>query len=100
MPTRAGDYSFRFFGTIRGQAYDQTFKSGEETFDAPKNPADVSFPAKDPTLGELAARVDQMGDDGEEAAGGSDSTGKLGLGLAVAALALAVVALVRKSRAA
>jgi hypothetical protein len=100
MPTRAGDYSFRFFGTIRGEAYDQTFESGEETFDSPKNPADVSFPAKDPTVGELAARVDQIGGDGEEAAGGSDSTGMLGLGVAVAALALAVVALVKKNRAA
>jgi hypothetical protein len=100
MPTRPGDYSFRFFGTIRGAAYDQTFKSGEETFDAPRNPADVSFPAKDPTVGELAARVDQIGGDDESSGGSSDSTGKLALGLAVAALALAVVALVKKNRAA
>ena len=100
MPTRPGDYSFRFFGTIRGAAYDQTFKSGEETFDAPKNPADVSFPAKDPTVGELAARVDQIGGDGEDAGSSSDSTGRLGLGLAAAALGLAVFAVIKKNRAA
>lgn len=99
MPTRPGDYSFRFFGTIKGQPYDQTYKSGEETFDAPKNPADVSFPAKDPTVGELAARVDQIGGDDEEAGSSSDSTGKLGFGLAVAAFARAVVALVKSGAA-
>jgi hypothetical protein len=99
MPTRPGDYSFHFFGTIKGQPYDQTFQSGEETFDAPKNPADVSFPAKDPTAGELAARVEQLsGDDGGSSS--SDNTGKIGLALAVLALALAVGALVRKNKAA
>jgi hypothetical protein len=101
MPTRPGDYSFRFFGTIKGQAYDQTFKSGPETFESPKSPADVSFPAKDPTVGELAARVDQIGGDGDGAADtSSDSGSRLGLGLSIAALALAVVALVRKNKAA
>lgn len=99
MPTRAGDYSFHFFGTVKGQPYDQTFQSGEETFDAPKNPADVSFPAKDPTAGELAARIAQLsGDDGGSSS--SDNTGKIGLALAVVALALAIGALVRKNKAA
>jgi len=99
MPTRAGDYSFHFFGTIKGQPYDQTFQSGEETFDAPKSPADVSFPAKDPTAGELAARIEQLsGDNGGSSS--SDNTGKIGLALAVVALALAIGALVRKNKAA
>ncbi len=102
MPTRSGNYSFRFFGTVKGEAYDQTYTSGEETFDAPKNPAEVSFPAKDPTVGELAARVEQLGgaDGGDTSTSSSDSAGKLGLGLAVAALALAVFALVKKNKAA
>ena len=100
MPTRAGDYSFRFFGTIRGQAYDQTFQSGEETFDAPRNPADVSFPAKDPTVGELATRVEQLSSDSGDAAGGSDSTGMIGIGLGALALIVALAALMKKSKAA
>jgi hypothetical protein len=99
MPTRPGDYSFHFFGTIKGQPYDQTFKSGEETFDAPKNPADVSFPAKDPTAGELAARVEQLGgDNGDE--GSSDNTGMIGIGLGALALIIAVAAFAKKSKAA
>lgn len=107
MPTRPGDYSFRFFGTIKGQPYDQTFTSGEETFTAPKNPADVSFPAKDPTAGELAARVEQLsgdGGDGGDGDGGSspssDNTGTIGIGLGVLALIVAAAAFAKKSKAA
>ncbi|HEX2053572.1 MAG TPA: hypothetical protein VHJ78_07615, partial [Actinomycetota bacterium] len=98
IPTRGGDYTFRFFGTINGQPYDQSYTSGEQTFDSPRNPADVSFPAKDPTAGELASRIEQLSSEGG-AAGGSDSSGRAALGIAVAALALAIVALVRKGRA-
>lgn len=98
MPTRPGNYSFHFFGTIKGQPYDQTFQSGEETFDAPKNPADVSFPAKDPTAGELAARVDQLSRD--DASTSPDNTGMIGIGLAVLALIVAAAAFVKKSKAA
>lgn len=98
MPTRPGDYSFRFFGTIQGQPYDQTYQSGDETFDAPKNPADVSFPAKDPTVGELASRVEQLG--GEDEGGtSSDNTGMIGIGLGVLALIVALAALLKKNKA-
>lgn len=99
MPTRAGDYSFRFFGTIQGEPYDQTYQSGEETFDAPKNPADVSFPAKDPTVGELASRVEQLGEEDEDGTA-SDSTGMIGIGVGVLALIVAMAALLKKSKAA
>lgn len=99
MPTRPGDFSFRFFGTIQGQTYDQAYQSGEETFDAPKNPADVSFPAKDPTVGELASRVEQLG--GEDEGGtSSDNTGMIGIGLGVLALIVALAALLKKNKAA
>lgn len=97
MPTRPGEYSFRFFGTIQGQPYDQTFQSGEETFATPQNPADVSFPAKDPTVGELASRVEQLGDEGETS---SDSTGMIGIGLGALALIVALAALLKKNKAA
>lgn len=97
MPTRPGDYSFHFFGTINGQPYDQTFQSGEETFDSPKNPADVSFPAKDPTVGELASRVEQLGGEDDTSSG---NTGMIGIGLAVLALIVAAAAFAKKSKAA
>lgn len=97
MPTRAGTYSFHFVGTIKGQPYDQTFESGEETFATPQNPADVSFPAKDPTVGELASRVEQLADGGDSS---SDNTGMIAIGLGVLALIVAVAALLKKNKAA
>lgn len=100
MPTRAGDYSFRFFGTVKGEPYDQTYTSGEETFDAPKNPADVSFPAKDPTAGELAARVEQLSSDEDGGDSSSGNTGIIGIGLGLLALIVAVAAFAKKSKAA
>lgn len=95
MPTRAGEYSFRFFGTIQGEPYDQTFTSGEETFDSPRNPADVSFPAKDPTAGELAASIEQLSS--EEESGGAGTTGMIALGLGALALVVALAAFFKKA---
>ena len=59
FPTRPGDYSFHFTGTIKGQAVDTTFTSGPSTFSSVIDPGTVEFPAKDPTTGELAQRLDR-----------------------------------------
>jgi hypothetical protein len=59
IPTRAGQYSFHFTGTIRGTKIDETFTSGPKTFDDVVSPADVEFPVQDPTAGELADRIDR-----------------------------------------
>jgi hypothetical protein len=59
IPTRAGQYSFHFVGTIQGTKIDETFTSGPKTFDDVVNPADSEFPVKDPTNGELAERIDR-----------------------------------------
>jgi hypothetical protein len=59
IPTRAGQYSFHFTGTIRGTKIDETFTSGPKTFDDAVSPADVEFPVQDPTNGELADRLDR-----------------------------------------
>ncbi len=61
IPTRPGDYSFRFIGSIRGQKVDVSFTSSEKTFDPVKNPAEVEFPARDPTRAELAGRLERLG---------------------------------------
>lgn len=60
IPTRSGTYSFRFVGTVRGQQLDQKFTSSPTTFDAPKEPSESQFPAKDPSNAELAGRVDRL----------------------------------------
>jgi hypothetical protein len=59
IPTRAGQYSFHFTGTIQGTKIDETFTSGPGTFGDVANPADVEFPVQDPTNGELADRIDR-----------------------------------------
>jgi hypothetical protein len=59
IPTAAGAYTFHFTGTIKGQRVDQKFTSGPQTFSAIDDPAEVSFPTKDPTTGQLSTRVDR-----------------------------------------
>jgi hypothetical protein len=59
IPTTPGAYTFHFTGTIKGQRIDQRFTSSPTTFDEVKDPAEVEFPAKDPTTGQLSARVDR-----------------------------------------
>jgi hypothetical protein len=59
VPTAPGDYSFHFTGSIKGQKVDEKFSSSPTTFDAVQDPAQVEFPAKDPTTGQLSARVDR-----------------------------------------
>jgi hypothetical protein len=59
IPTAPGAYTFHFTGTIKGQRVDQKFTSGPQTFSAIDDPAEVSFPTKDPTTGQLSTRVDR-----------------------------------------
>jgi hypothetical protein len=59
IPTRAGQYSFRFTGSIDGQDVDESFSSGPKTFDDVQSPSDAEFPVQDPTTGELAERIDR-----------------------------------------
>ena len=59
IPTRPGQYAFHFTGTVAGQEIDETFTSGPDTFSDMEDPKEVSFPAQDPSTGELAQRLDQ-----------------------------------------
>lgn len=58
-PTRPGTYTFHFTGTIRGQAVDASFTSSNTTFDDVDDVANSEFPAKDPSTGQLATRLDR-----------------------------------------
>jgi hypothetical protein len=59
IPTAPGSYSFHFTGTIKGQKIDQTFKSGPQSFSDIDDPAQVQYPVKQPTGGQLATRADR-----------------------------------------
>jgi hypothetical protein len=59
IPTAPGSYSFHFTGTIKGQKIDQTFRSGPQSFSDIEDPAQVQYPVKQPTGGQLATRSDR-----------------------------------------
>src|SRR6266498_3573603 len=59
IPTAPGPYTFHFTGSIKDQKVDEKFTSSPTTFDEVQDPAKVEFPAKDPTTGQLSARVDR-----------------------------------------
>ena len=67
VPTRPGDYTFHFTGDINGQKIDESFTSGDKTFNTVTDPTSVEFPAKDQTvaalntsINKLSPRVDQV----------------------------------------
>jgi len=58
-PTRPGSYTFKITGTLRGQNVNETFTSSRTTFNDVEDVSSIQFPAKDPTTGQLATRVDR-----------------------------------------
>src|SRR5215471_12540234 len=58
IPTAPGDYTFHFFGTIRGQTVNITVKSSPTTFDSAHDPATIEFPQQAPSNLQLAQRLD------------------------------------------
>jgi len=59
VPTRAGTYTFHVTGKIRGQAIDVTSTCAENTFHCVEEAAEIQFPVKDPSAGQLADRIDR-----------------------------------------
>lgn len=57
VPTRAGTYAFHVSGRIKGQAIDVTSTCSDRTFDCVIDPSELQFPAKDPSVAELAERL-------------------------------------------
>jgi hypothetical protein len=95
IPSRPGQYSFHFTGTIKGQAFDETYTSGEETFDDANSPSTIEFPVKDPSNGELAESIQRLEAKVDDS-GGVDNLGIIGAGLGAVALIVALIALFRR----
>lgn len=89
VPTRPGTYAFRITGTVHGQAIDMASTCSSATFACVTDVAAVQFPAKDPSVGQLAERLDRALPRAEGAMA-SASTART---LAAAALVGAVLAL-------
>src|SRR5438270_2392340 len=60
IPTAAGNYTFHFTGTVRGQTVDQSFTSGPTTFDAVQDPTTVEFPTKVPPVQQVSALTQRL----------------------------------------
>ncbi|MDQ3897723.1 MAG: hypothetical protein M3326_10875 [Actinomycetota bacterium] len=105
-PTRPGSYTFHVTGSIRGQNVDESFSSSRTTFNDIEDGATIQFPAKDPTTGQLATRVDRevprldaAVDRAEDRAGTAQTLGFIGLAVGVLGLVVAAIALVVVRRA-
>jgi hypothetical protein len=94
IPTRPGQYSFHFTGKVNGQPVDETFTSGPKTFDDVDDPTSVEFPVKDPTVGQLAERVDREVPRLESSIGSSRAAASAASDDASTAMSFAIVALV------
>ena len=95
VPTRAGDYTFRIFGTIEDQEVDESFSSGPETFDSVEDVSELQFPDKVPSNAELSDQIANL----DTVGGDSDTTLFLAIiGIAAGVIGIAVGALAMAQR--
>ncbi|MGH2732881.1 MAG: hypothetical protein ACRDJF_12415 [Actinomycetota bacterium] len=85
-PTRPGNYTFRFFGTIKDTKINESFTSGETTFNGITDTGEIQFPAKDPSNAQLAGRLDRQFGRLDDKLGSVRAFALVGLALAVVAL--------------
>jgi hypothetical protein len=101
IPTRPGTYTFHVTGSVGGQQIDESFTSGEDTFDDVNNPTDAEFPAQDPTRGELSEKLDRISarldEVRSEVSGGDPTALWIAIGAGVIALLALALALRRRT---
>jgi hypothetical protein len=98
QPTRAGTYAFRIVGTIKGQHVDATSTCSDKTFHCVTDSAAIQFPAKDPSVGELAERVSRTLPRAERAGEAAATARLFALVAAVAAGAALITSLAALTR--
>ncbi|KAB8144939.1 hypothetical protein F8S13_03660 [Chloroflexia bacterium SDU3-3] len=86
IPTKAGTYTWRIFGTIEGTPVDLSLTSGPETFGNVNAKATVAFPAAEPTSQDLLDQVAQ-----------ARAIGITGIAVGAIALIAALFVLLRKA---
>jgi hypothetical protein len=59
IPTAPGAYTFKVTGTLGGKTIDKSFTSGKDGFDEITDPAEVQYPAVEPTGTQLTTRLDR-----------------------------------------
>jgi hypothetical protein len=59
LPTRPGTYTFHIAGRVNNQAIDVRSICSPQSFDCVLSSDELQFPAKDPSAGELSARLER-----------------------------------------
>jgi hypothetical protein len=59
IPTAPGAYTFRITGSLGGRKIDRSYTSGKDGFDEITDPAEVQYPAVEPTGSQLTTRLDR-----------------------------------------
>jgi hypothetical protein len=85
FPTAAGPYTFRIFGEIEGQPFDESFTSGPDTFNEVQDVTGGQFPVQFPPTGDIARDA--------EAGANAASTAAIALLLGGSGLVAGLVAL-------
>lgn len=94
LPTQPGTYTFHVTGNVDDTGVDESFTSGDGTFDDVRDAASESFPLRVASTADLTKRLERA----EARAASTARRAQIATGLAAAALALAVVALARRRR--
>jgi hypothetical protein len=59
IPTAPGAYTFKITGTLGGKKVNQSYTSGKDGFDEVTDPAEVQYPAVEPTGQQLTTRLER-----------------------------------------
>lgn len=60
VPTRAGTYTLHVTGKVKNQAIDVTTTCSARTFDCVVEGSEIQFPVKDPSVGQVAERLNRF----------------------------------------
>ena len=85
FPTAAGPYTFRIFGEVEGEPFDESFTSGPDTFSEVQDVTGGQFPVQFPATGDIVRDA--------EAGANAASTSTIALILGGAGLVAGLVAL-------
>ena len=59
IPTAPGAYTFRITGSLGGRKIDRSYTSGKDGFDEITDPAEVQYPAVEPTGSQVTTKLDR-----------------------------------------
>ncbi|MBI4233433.1 MAG: hypothetical protein HY686_03235 [Chloroflexi bacterium] len=91
IPTRAGTWAFRFFGTVEGTPVDERFESGPGRFNDVQPLTEAQFPEQAPSSSQLVPLVTTAQQAARNAENGTTSARTIGVvGIVVGALGLVV----------